>query len=509
LPRAVAPRQGDARDRRAPRADPRHPPRRARPDARGRGRRGAVGGGGGGGLAHARGARRGGGSRDGAGASRRGARGGALPRGAASALAAVLEGGGAGGAGEEESTPDALAPALGGSSDAAEVALDEAEGEGEREREWGATEAARPGAAARGRRAPPPLLPPPSPATEALLRQLLAAGFIERIARRAPPDVLPQLCAASRLNPKAWTPYLPASAALAETLRGGAPPTVGPDGLIATAADLDAAARPERVAGAGAGAGAAGGSSSGSSAVALFLHPISSVYDADPTLAPPFVVFSEVTFGKRGAAFMRGVSILEEAWIPAIAAGTPALALGPPLPTPAPRYDAPRDAVLCTRVPIFGDAAWRLAPIASPLPLDSRESVESAARVFGAALLSGTALPALLPYAGALAAPVSLLLKRAPQRRVAELLDALVEPRVGAGGGGGGGGARGSRAGGGAGAPRGPITSLAALLDVWRAAPGFLLSEYSSWLQEDAREKVVREWPRIVRAALAGGGARA
>ena len=49
-----------------------------------------------------------------------------------------------------------------------------------------------------------------------LLRQVLAAGLLERVARRAPPDAAAALCAAARVGKgRAWVPYVPCSEAVA------------------------------------------------------------------------------------------------------------------------------------------------------------------------------------------------------------------------------------------------------------------------------------------------------
>ena len=60
-----------------------------------------------------------------------------------------------------------------------------------------------------------PLLPPPSVETETLLRQVVTSGLLERVAKRAPPELVESLCAAAQVGKgRAWVPYLPASEAV-------------------------------------------------------------------------------------------------------------------------------------------------------------------------------------------------------------------------------------------------------------------------------------------------------
>ena len=278
-------------------------------------------------------------------------------------------------------------------------------------------------------------LPPPSPQTETLLMQLIAAGFLSRVARRAPPDQIAALSAAARVGRgRAWVPYMPASSTIAQD------------------------------------------------APLIFVHPGSAVDEADARLMPEFICFSEIVHSVsprtgKSRAYARGVSAVEERWLSSLAAGTPLSSLGPPLETPAPVYSARSDAVVCARVPTFGDTAWRLAPIVLPLLLPAPVSkamraveprtdlLDTAVRAFARALLEGKAVEGLLPEWAA--APPSLITQRSPQKRVALLVEAMLAKA---------------------------IVNAASLAAAWSDSPTLLFSELGAWIGSAHADAYARWW---------------
>ncbi len=168
-------------------------------------------------------------------------------------------------------------------------------------------------------------LPPPSPATETLLRQAIGAGMLERVARRAPPEQVSELCAAAGVGKgRAWVPYIACSSTV---MRG-------------LSAILDASG--EEVEGGGGEGGGAARQSSVASRV-LFVHPQSAADEADASLMPAFLCYTEVFIaGRKQRAYMRGVTSLEESWLHRLAVGTPLCRLGPPLETLSPPTRAQR-----------------------------------------------------------------------------------------------------------------------------------------------------------------------
>jgi hypothetical protein len=103
----------------------------------------------------------------------------------------------------------------------------------------------------------------------------------------------------------------------------------------------------------------------------------------------------------------------------------------------------------------------------------------------------------LARFVPVLSAPPAALTKRAAQRRVLLLLDALKKPPAPHGveqwcGGPGGGGGVGTW-----------VMSAAALAAVWRRYPAYLLTEFKAWLPPTHHDAANAAWAPIVAAFLA------
>jgi hypothetical protein len=334
------------------------------------------------------------------------------------------------------------------------------------------------------------LLPPPTGDTETLLRQVVAAGLLERVAKRAPPELVATLCAAAQVGKgRAWVPYLPASEAVSCGF-------VKNDDMISTSSSIGKV---------------------------LFVHPLSAVDEADAKIMPAFVCFSEVIIsGRRQRAYMRGVSAVDESWLHSLSAGSPFCKLSAPLETPQPAYSLRMDDTLCLRIPIFGDTPWRLTPIALPLllsrpvaalmgattseesSLEARVSREAMRiRCFARALLDGTIIKQIKKEM--LAAPPSIITQNAPQKRVALLIDALTRGCA----------TNGWRS----------IATLAGLKNAWTlkkvkvkmemnddhtsnngdvffSPSKYLLPEIGAWIINSEADNFLKLWPNIVKSIV-------
>ena len=285
-----------------------------------------------------------------------------------------------------------------------------------------------------------PRLKVPSPRRELLLRQVVAAGLITRVARRAPADKVGQLLL---------------QAGVTHTLKGG-------DKVKGSVVPYIPADRtlPKIV----------------------FVHPASAVCADTAAAMPGWVVFSDIITSNaaHGRTFMQGVTAVEPAWLPPLAAGTPLVRYGPPLDTPLPTYDSASDSIMASVVPRFGDHSWELPVHRIPHP-DHGERL----RWFARALLDGSVIThaAFKAVVAHLAAPSSLLTKQAPSKRVLLLLEALQQGP----------------------ANSGPVTSKAALLRAWAAAPRYLLAEVAMWLPKGKAPALHGLWPKIV-ASVVGEG---
>lgn len=355
-----------------------------------------------------------------------------------------------------------------------------------------------------------PPLPPPSPLTQTLIRQVIASGYIEHIAKRPTPSLSAALCAAARVPiGSGWTPYLPASASVSTGIAAGAAAALASGELNSAqggkegeSAALEGAARSLGMGG-GLEASVAGGGGGGGDASTLppciWVHPHSSVYSSDTSLMPPLIVFTSITFGKAGRAYARCVTAIEESWLPSLAGGTPLLSWSPPLPGSS-FYDATSDAVCASFTPVFGDGAWRLKPVPRPLLSHGggeggggggggqKDTLDTVVRLFARAILEGVAVKGLAQWSSHLAAPPSSVTKKSPTKRVLQLVYALMKPEEHA---------RGGKL-----AHAGPVVCKAHLADVWRVCPGFLAGEVAAWVKEGEMERFSAQWPRLVRDFL-------
>jgi HrpA-like RNA helicase len=323
------------------------------------------------------------------------------------------------------------------------------------------TPAQRRAAATAKRPALPPFrvaLSPPSAATETLLRQVLAAGQLERVAKRAPPTEAAALMEAAGIGPKiarTLVPYIPSSAA--------------------------------------ASSGAAGG--------ALFVHPLSSVFERDVALMPELICYSEVVTSRR--AYMRGVTAVDREWLHSVAAGTPMVRYSDPLETPPPVYvvtdrassaaaggsaaaGAGVDQAMCHVIPAFGERQWKLPPAQVPHPHASPADADAILRLFARGLLEGRVAPLLKIFTPYLSVPAAAITKRAQQSRVVLLLETLKSPPRVRGGAGGGA------------LTQGAVSSARQLADVWAVFPAYLKTDVKAWLPVEMHSKLDVAWPEIV-----------
>ena len=274
---------------------------------------------------------------------------------------------------------------------------------------------------------PPPQLPVPSESDERLLRQLVAAGLLDRVARRIP---------VSELNAMGWS---------IDFSRGGRVPYMSADLKDPTP---------------------------------LFVHSNSATCRDPGDDMPDMVVFEEIVESRHSKACMKGVTAIEPSWLPRLSAGTPLCSIDPPLETPPPKFNAEKDDVVCWRVPRFGGRRWALPAIESSFP-----EGETRTRWFARLLLEGHVLPPLQRWfsgdPGSLCAPASMITKRAPQRRVLDLVEALHAPPAAA------------RA---ALQDSQPVDSVDRLGRVWAREPAFLREELAAWLPKEKAESLRSAW---------------
>jgi Helicase associated domain (HA2)/Oligonucleotide/oligosaccharide-binding (OB)-fold len=305
-------------------------------------------------------------------------------------------------------------------------------------------------------------LTPFDAATGNLLRQLIASGQIERVAKRAPPMEASALFAQAGISGKITRQLVPYIAC------GGG--ILGP----------------------------------------LFIHPLSACFDRNSSSSsssaedggssgsmPEYLCYSEVVHTSR--AYMRGITSIDQASLHIAANGTPLLRYEAPLESPSPWYECNLlppagtpvpsnykwvDRAMCFRVPVFGDRAWKLTPAPVPFPSGDEDTL---LRLFARSLLEGQVAPAFKPFASYYSLPPAQITKKANQKRVVLLLEALKSPPMT------------SSLKAKLGASTVVVKDALTLAKVWRySTPLYLKTEIKAWLPFEYQTKVDGLWPGIV-----------
>lgn len=223
-----------------------------------------------------------------------------------------------------------------------------------------------------------PSLPPPDDATQSVLRQLVAAGFLDQVAKRVPPGTITD---GSKIERNCA--YIAATGAVTEP---------------------------------------------------VYIHPHSAVFSPNPAKLPPFVVYQHIMRSSR--AYMKMVTAVEPGWLASIAKGTPLCKYSPPLAEPAPWYDPALDQVQCYAKAQFGAHQWTLPAVQITYPepegaLVEKDGLAGKYRWFAKFLLDGAVVPGLQPFASALREPSHLLIRKKFDKKIQLLVAKLQTRRVG------------------------------------------------------------------------------
>ncbi|KAG9354555.1 hypothetical protein JZ751_001267 [Albula glossodonta] len=191
----------------------------------------------------------------------------------------------------------------------------------------------------------------------------------------------------------------------------------------------------------------------------VFIHPSSPLFK----ILPEFVVYQEVM--ETSKMYMRGVSAVEQDWIPQL---LPQYChFGKPLETPAPYLCPETGRVKCHRDSTFFRVGWQLPAV----EMDYPEGLERY-KLFAKFLLEGQVCPKLKSHTSCLLSSPSTMLKTWAklQPRTEALLGALVSEKA---------------------------DCRAALLSMWKRNEKYLLLAYCQWLPEAKHEEVAKNWPPI------------
>ncbi|KAJ0402291.1 hypothetical protein P43SY_002915 [Pythium insidiosum] len=221
-----------------------------------------------------------------------------------------------------------------------------------------------------------PRMPPPDSETQVVLRQIVAAGFLDQVARRVPPGTITE---GSKLERNCA--YLTASGGVNEP---------------------------------------------------VYIHPHSHVFTPDPAKLPPFVVYQHIQRTSR--AYLKTVTAVEPSWLASVARHTPLCRHSRPLAEPSPSYNAAADEIECVVKVFYGVHKWPLPLAKVPYPQDTADEsdakdkgvdVGSRARWFAKFLLDGQVLAGLQPFAHGLREPSFALVRKRFDKKIQTLVRAL------------------------------------------------------------------------------------
>ncbi|GLE02940.1 hypothetical protein PINS_up011804 [Pythium insidiosum] len=221
-----------------------------------------------------------------------------------------------------------------------------------------------------------PRMPPPDNETQVVLRQIVAAGFLDQVARRVPPGTITE---GSKLERNCA--YLTASGGVHEP---------------------------------------------------VYIHPHSHVFTPDPAKLPPFVVYQHIQRTSR--AYLKTVTAVEPSWLASVARHTPLCRYSRPLAEPSPSYNAAADEIECVVKVFYGVHKWPLplAKVAYPQDVADESDAKdkgvdqgSRARWFAKFLLDGQVLAGLQPFAHGLREPSFALVRKRFDKKIQTLVRKL------------------------------------------------------------------------------------
>ncbi|KAG6586980.1 ATP-dependent RNA helicase [Phytophthora cinnamomi] len=221
-----------------------------------------------------------------------------------------------------------------------------------------------------------PKMPPPDLETQVVLRQIVAAGFLDQVAKRVPAGTITEGTKIERN-----CAYIAATGNVKEP---------------------------------------------------VYIHPHSSVFTPNPTKLPQFVVYQHIMRTTR--AYMKMVTAIDSEWLAGIGKNTPLCKYAPPLTEPAPFYHPELDEVQCYAKAQYGIHQWSLPAMRIAYPeqdaSDAKEGLAGKYRWFAKFLLDGQVITSLLPFSAALKEPSHTLIRKKFDKKIQLLVAKLQQHRV-------------------------------------------------------------------------------
>ncbi|RMX65275.1 hypothetical protein DD238_005688 [Peronospora effusa] len=213
-----------------------------------------------------------------------------------------------------------------------------------------------------------PKMPPPDFETQSVLRQIVAAGFLDQVAKRVPAGTITEGTKIERN-----CAYVAATGNVREP---------------------------------------------------VYIHPHSSVFTPNPTKLPEFVVYQHIMRTTR--AYMKMVTAIEPQWLAGIGKNTPLCKYTPPLTEPAPFYDTALDEVQCYAKAQYGIHQWSLPAMRILYPDEvASDGLAGKYRWFAKFLLDGQVITGLLPFSAALKESSHTLIRKKFDKKIQLLVAKL------------------------------------------------------------------------------------
>ena len=227
-----------------------------------------------------------------------------------------------------------------------------------------------------------PSMPPPKRLQECLLRQAIASGLLDNVARRAPPGALP--------------------------------------------AEFSGISRSAYICGGNA-----------SLKEALFIDNSSTLHSKRPEWVCYDSIVRKAKKDGTTVAVMQRVTPVDPDWLASVCAGSILLKTGKVLAIPTPRYDREKDSIQCAVETRFGSQGWEIPPrfVDMNCSVDEKSSAgasdtDERYRWFARYLLEGRVVPELEGFKTLLNECPSIITKRKPAKKVTLVVSALSDAGI-------------------------------------------------------------------------------
>jgi len=225
----------------------------------------------------------------------------------------------------------------------------------------------------------------------------------------------------------------------------------------------------------------------------LFISPNSNLSKTQSEL-PEFVAYTHISISTKlkmiegeemeeSIHYMNQLTSIEPSWLYNLAQGTDQCSCGVVLDQPPPAYESRRDTLMSYVSPTFGPRKWKLPPQWIPFPARTGEEMLDRSSHFARALLEGKVIPAFQQMKEWYAIPPAYMTRKVHDERVRSLQLALRNGPV----------KKTEKL-----KQFGPVFSKRMLFQAWEREPTFLLVEVTKLVRKEKRTDVKLLWPKLL-----------